>query len=223
VEAEGAWGAFVDDLALAVDQVEAVGPAGVLALDGVIDAIDQRGKANAEGPHTAIGDVKALGVGLRIAEDDVVADVAAHLPDVARVGFFDVDGEKGDAVAIFVVELVERGNLPAKGRSGIAAEYQDDGAIAAEGRELNDGLTVEGWEAEIGREVAGVDGAVTGAGPESFEGERDHQRHGGAGDDAAESVGSLAHGPVSAGAENDLGSKRREKDRNDEAAHNTVV
>jgi hypothetical protein len=180
VKAERAGSAFVDDLAGAVDQVEAVGPGGVLALDGVIDAIDERGEANAEGPHTAIGDVKALGVRLRIAEDDVVADVAAHLPDVARVGFFDIHGEEGDTVAIFVVKPIERGNLPAEGRSRVTAEDEDDGAIATEGRELNCGLMVERREPEIGRGLAGVDRASAGAGPQSFKGERHHQRHGGA-------------------------------------------
>ena len=38
----------------------------------------------------------------------------------------DVDQQELDGFLVLVVELVERGNLPAKGRSGVAAEDEDD-------------------------------------------------------------------------------------------------
>jgi hypothetical protein len=41
----------------------------------------------------------------------------------------DVDDEEADLVRILIVELVEGGNLPPKGRSGVAAEDENDGLM----------------------------------------------------------------------------------------------
>ena len=52
--------------------------------------------------------------------------------------FCDIDHQELDAIAEFVVELVEGGNLPPEGRSGITAEDQHDGALlSGEGTELD--------------------------------------------------------------------------------------
>jgi hypothetical protein len=45
------------------------------------------------------------------------------------VGFGDVDDYELDLTFVLGVELVERGNLPAEGRSGVAAEDQDYRAL----------------------------------------------------------------------------------------------
>ena len=42
----------------------------------------------------------------------------------------DVDDVEGRQIVIRLVKLVERGNLPAEWRSGIAAEDEDDGTLA---------------------------------------------------------------------------------------------
>jgi hypothetical protein len=44
------------------------------------------------------------------------------------MGFGDVDDQEFDLIVILVVKLVEGGNLPPEGRSGIAAKDQDDWA-----------------------------------------------------------------------------------------------
>ena len=49
------------------------------------------------------------------------------------MGFEDVDDQKRDVVSILIVELVEGGNLPPEGRSGVAAEDEDDGLLCGEG------------------------------------------------------------------------------------------
>ena len=47
----------------------------------------------------------------------------------------DVDDEERRVVPVALVHRVEGGNLPPEGRSGVAAEDQDDGLLAAEGRQ----------------------------------------------------------------------------------------
>jgi hypothetical protein len=53
------------------------------------------------------------------------------------VRLLDVDDEELGVAAVLLVEPIERGNLPAERRSGVAAEDQHDGALAAERRELH--------------------------------------------------------------------------------------
>jgi hypothetical protein len=45
--------------------------------------------------------------------------------------FLDIDHVKRDAILIFLVKLIERGNLPAKRRSSVAAKDENDGLLAA--------------------------------------------------------------------------------------------
>src|SRR6516164_2795640 len=86
--------ALEHDLAVAVDQVETIRPAGILPLDGIVDAVDQRRELNPQLSDATLGNIEPLSIGLRIAIDDAVADVGAHLPDIAGVRLLDVHGEK---------------------------------------------------------------------------------------------------------------------------------
>jgi hypothetical protein len=45
--------------------------------------------------------------------------------------FIDINDVESDMIAVLLVELVERGNLPAKRRSSVTAKYEDDGLLAA--------------------------------------------------------------------------------------------
>jgi hypothetical protein len=45
-----------------------------------------------------------------------------HLPDIARMRFRDVHDQKSDFVLVLLVELIESGDLPPEGRSGVTAE-----------------------------------------------------------------------------------------------------
>jgi hypothetical protein len=45
------------------------------------------------------------------------------------MGLSDVDDQETCAVLVFLVELVEGGNLPPEGRSSIAAENQHNGLL----------------------------------------------------------------------------------------------
>ncbi len=80
--------------------------------------------------NTGVGDGFTIGGGGWVLEDDSFLDVALHLPKIAGMGLIDVDDEERDTVFILLVKLVERGNLPAKGRSSVAPENEDNGSSA---------------------------------------------------------------------------------------------
>jgi hypothetical protein len=49
------------------------------------------------------------------------------------VGFADVDDVESDLILVLIVESVESGNLPPKGRSSIAPEDEHDRFLATQG------------------------------------------------------------------------------------------
>ena len=133
--------------------------------------------------------------------------------------FFDVNGVEGDAILVLLVKLVERGNLPAKRRSCVAAEDQDDRTVAAERAELNIGPVVERRKPEIRRRVAHVHYSGAGTAPQSLKGQRHHQWQRRAGHDPAKCIGRLAHRPVRSGAEGKLGADQDDSGGKEDAAH----
>ena len=48
------------------------------------------------------------------------------------MSFADIDDKKPYAILVLLIEIVERGNLPAKWRSSVAPENQDDGLLSTE-------------------------------------------------------------------------------------------
>jgi hypothetical protein len=54
-----------------------------------------------------------------------------HLPNIAGMRFIDVNNEEGYPVLVLAVQLVERGNLPAKGRSSVTAKDENNRFPAA--------------------------------------------------------------------------------------------
>src|ERR1035437_2862080 len=177
MEAEGARRAFEFHYAVTADEIEAIGPTGVGFFDSIAELIDECGDLDAEFADAAFGDSGPFFKSLGVDKNHVVADVAGHLPDVAGMGFADIDDVELYPVLVLFVEFVERGNLPAKGRSSIAAEDQDDGILVAEGRELHVGGAVERFEGEVGGGVAGLKMAGAGVHPQSFE-RKDHEGDG---------------------------------------------
>src|SRR6266702_7503564 len=84
---EGAVAAFVNDTALFVDDVEALGPSGVGVVGGVVHIVDAEGNGIFEALGEVVGDGDALGEGFRLGVADVVfvLFVGLHLPFVERV------------------------------------------------------------------------------------------------------------------------------------------
>jgi hypothetical protein len=132
MEAERAGFALVDDLSLAVDQVQTIRPAGVSLFGHVVEAVDDGGELNAQFPNAAVCHIDALVEALWAGEDDLIFHIALHLPDVAGMSFQDVNGVERYVVAVFLVQLVEGGNLPPKGRSSVAAEDEHDRLLSSQ-------------------------------------------------------------------------------------------
>ena len=106
----------------------------------------------------------------------------------AGVRFQNVDHVERHAILILLVQLVERGNLPAKGWSSVASEDQYHGLRSAEGGERDFGGFVQGAEMEVGGLVADVERAGAGAKPERLEREEQERGSGQFRDGARRSV-----------------------------------
>ena len=125
--------ALVYESSVAINQEETVGPSRIGLLGCVIQAVDDGGEFDAQFAHAAVGEIRAVVKAARTGEDNVILHVTLHLPDVAGVCFQDVHGVERDVVAILLVQLVEGGNLPPEGRSGVTAENEHHRLLAAEG------------------------------------------------------------------------------------------
>src|SRR5919201_5148433 len=90
--------ALVDDLAIHIDQVNAIRPAGVGTLDGVVESVYHRRKLYPQLAHAAASKRTSLFFALGAREHHVLADVALHLPHVARMRLHNVHDEKADAI-----------------------------------------------------------------------------------------------------------------------------
>jgi hypothetical protein len=113
--------------------------------------------------------------------------------------FIDVDDIKGDLIAILLVELVERGNLPAKGWSSVTAKDEHDGLFAAKGGQCNRARVVEQREREIGSLVADLQMAAASLFPHAFKGKQEKRNWAGVLHDARKFVRRLVHGVVEEG------------------------
>ena len=154
MEAERAGAALVGDLAICTNQVNAIRPAAVSSLNCIVESVNDGGKLDPQLAHATTGNCTPFFLILRTGEDNVIADVALHLPHVAGMRFHDVDRQEAHAVTILFVQLVEGGDLPPKWRSGVATEDQRHGLATAEAGELNGSSLVVAAQGEIRRMVA---------------------------------------------------------------------
>jgi hypothetical protein len=125
MKSEWAWLALVKDISALANQVKPIGPAGVSGLDSIIESIYECWKLDAKLTNAGACDKCALNLILRATEENVVAHIGLHLPNVGGMRLENVDGVKPDFVAILFGQLVQGGNLPPKRRSCIAAKNQD--------------------------------------------------------------------------------------------------
>jgi len=110
---------------LRVDQVEPVRPTGIRPFRRIAKLVKHGRKFYSKFPHAGPGDECSFFLRLRAGKNDLVFDIALHLPHVAGMGFGYVNHQERDAPAILLVELIEGRNLPPERRSGVAAEYQN--------------------------------------------------------------------------------------------------
>ncbi len=133
---------------------------------------------NPELCHAGLTDHAALAETPGLFKQDAGVQVVGILPHVAGVRFADVDDIKGDPVLVLIVQLVQGGNLPPEGRSGIAAEDEDYRLRSAQRGQAKVTLFVDAPEIEVGRDVAGPEGPSARIHPERSEREHHERRIG---------------------------------------------
>jgi hypothetical protein len=126
VEAEGTRLALVRHVAGRVDQVKSVWPCRIRLLGGVAEFIEHGRNIDSELTDAGARDETAFVFAPWTREDDIVFNIALHLPNVARMRLGDVNHQERDLLSILLVEFVEGRNLPPKRRSSVTSEYQDD-------------------------------------------------------------------------------------------------
>jgi len=143
LESKRARLALVGHAAVSIDQVDAVWPAGVGALGGVVESVDHCRELDPKFANTTSRHLAALVVIARAGENDLVLQIALRLPHVAGMRLDNVDNQERDLLVVLIVKLVERGNLPPKWWSSVAAENEHDRLRRGERRELHTGGLVE--------------------------------------------------------------------------------
>ena len=126
MKAEGAWTALINHASSFINQINPIGPAGISLLSGIVEVVDKSGKFDPKFAHAHPRYLSAFFHALGTREYDFVADITLHLPDVAGMRFQNVNGVEIHVLTVFIVELVECGNLPPKRRSGVTAEDEHD-------------------------------------------------------------------------------------------------
>jgi len=142
-KSERPWPALVSNASICVDQVNAVWPACVGSFRGVLESVDYSGKFDSQLAHTSSSHQGTLLEIFRTGEDNFVADVAFHLPNVTGMRFKNVHGKEGNTIAVLFVKFVERRNLPPEWRSSVAAEYQHDRLLRVQCRKLHGARLVQ--------------------------------------------------------------------------------
>jgi len=137
LEAEGAGLGFEGHAPLPIDQIDSIRPSGVGAFGAVAELIEHGGKLDAQLAHAGAGDESAFVFTLGRRENDLIFDIALHLPYVAGVRFQNVHDQKRDLAAILIIELVEGGNLPPEGRSGVTSENEHYRLSGSQRRQLD--------------------------------------------------------------------------------------
>jgi hypothetical protein len=115
-----------------IDDKEAVRPAGVGALRGILQIIYESGNVNAKFDHASIRGLIAIIKTPGGGDKNVVLNIAGHLPSVGRMRLFYVYDIQSGSILVLRVHFVEGGDLPPKGRSSMTAENQDHRLLAAE-------------------------------------------------------------------------------------------
>ena len=156
LEAEGPRFALIGNFALAIDQVDTIGPARVGPLCRVAKFVKNCRKLYIEFSHTCSSDRRAFLFVLRAHEDNLVSDVTLHLPDIVGMRLGDVDHRESDLISVLLIELVEGGSLPPKWGSGITPEYEHDRLLLVQRREFNGSALIYLQQREIGGTISNI-------------------------------------------------------------------
>ena len=109
---------------MAVNEINAIRPSRVVPFGRITKLVNNRGKFYGQPAHADPGHRRTFLLAFRAGENNLIANIALHLPDIAGVRLRNVDYEESHTVPILLIKFVESGNLPPERRSGVAAENQ---------------------------------------------------------------------------------------------------
>ena len=148
--------AFVDYLAVLIDDEYPVGHAAVRVADSVIHFVNQQRHGHFQRAATFLSDGDTIGLVCRLENRDADFVISRLAPAVGRVRLADIDRQESDSVFVALMNLFQDPRLGSIGASGKAAEDEHHGLLAAELGERDGLLAVVGLEREIGRELADI-------------------------------------------------------------------
>ena len=125
------------DLAVLAHNADTCGPATIGLLRETVQAIQQAGHRETELTDAVAGDLRLGDHALRGLVDDPFPHVGFGLPSIGRVRFTNVDQEELGSVPVRPVQAFQGGCPGTEGGSGVAREYQDDGALPLETGQAN--------------------------------------------------------------------------------------
>jgi len=197
--------ALIGNVALRVDQVNAVRPALVGLFGRVAKLVEHSRKLYAKLSHAGTGDEGSVFFRPRAGKNDVVFDIALHLPNVAGLRFRNIDDQESNTTAIRLVKLIEGGSLPPERRSSVPSEHKHHGLPLVYDRELNTLAFVYLEQREVWRRISQVQTPPASMHPQCFK--REEQKDDGAGHSShhgAESLRRLTHRPPDVSSERDV-------------------
>jgi len=124
--------ALVSDASVGLDKVQSIWPSGVRNFCMVVESIDQGREPDAKFSNAGSGYHGAFLFVAWTTEQNLIAQIALHLPDIRRMRFKDIDRIEIDLAFVLLRQLIHGGNLPPKGRSSVAAEDEDNGPFCPE-------------------------------------------------------------------------------------------
>jgi hypothetical protein len=131
LKSKGARLALVRNAALRVDQIDPVRPAGVGLFRRIAKLVEHSRKLYPKFPYASPGNECAIFFSFRTGKNNLVFNIALHLPNIAGMRFGNVHNQERHAPAILLVKLIEGRNLPPERRSSVAPKYQNHGLLLA--------------------------------------------------------------------------------------------
>jgi hypothetical protein len=150
----------IRDPALLINNIDTLRPRRVGVIRDVVHIVHAEGHWKMKTLDEIVGDGHALLGGVRLRVTNILIHVRLHLPFIERMRFADVHGEKIGAILVVVIQSDEVAYLAAKRRSGVAAEYENQRALADAIAQMKRGVAVERQQSDVWSGVADVQIAV---------------------------------------------------------------
>ena len=190
---EWARRALVTNQSVGADDVEAIRPAGVRALDPVVDTVDERRHFDRQLHDAGFRRVFTLVVRLRRREQDAILHVRRQLPQIDGMRLLDIDDEERGPIAVLLVQAIQLGDPRAKRRSSVAAEDEDHRFVTVFVRQRDPAIASKNGQGKVRRCIAELESAGARGHPQRFERQRHHRHARDVRHDAPEGLGWLPH------------------------------